>query len=182
MIKGAVATRYAQALFDIAQDTDSIAKVEEELRGIVQALDESREFQQVVFHPQVPVGVKTKIVKELFADEISKTTFNFLCVILERHREAYLKDIAEAYIGLANQTRNIAEVEVTSAVELPTVHRVNLMQALSKMTGKEIRIRYQADPEIIGGLVIRLGDRIVDASVKRQLDRVKERIRETQVG
>ncbi|RJX19647.1 MAG: F0F1 ATP synthase subunit delta [Desulforudis sp.] len=182
MIKGAVAARYAQALFDIAQDTDNIAGIEGELRGVIQALDESRDFQKVIFHPQVPAGVKKEIVKELFAGEISKTSFNFLCVILERHREFYLKAICEAYINLANQTRNIAEVEVTSALELPMVHKVNLMQALSKMTGKEIRVKYQTDPEILGGLVVRLGDRIVDASVKRQLERVKERIRETQVG
>lgn len=182
MIKGAVAARYAQALFDIAQDTDSITAIEGELRTVIQALDESRDFQKVIFHPQVPASVKTGIVKAIFADQISKTSFNFVCVILERRRELYLKAICEAYINLANQTRNIAEVEVTSAVDLPMVHKVNLMQALSKMTGKEIRVQYQTDPEILGGLVVRLGDRIVDASIKRQLERVRERISETQVG
>lgn len=182
MIKGAVATRYAQALFDIAKDTDSIDGVESELRDVVGVLDESADFRQVIFHPQVPNAVKKEIVKELFADKISKTTFNFLCVILDRRREFYLRSMVGAYIDLANETRNIAEVEVISAVELPAAQQDNLTQALSKVTGKEVRVQYKADPEILGGLLIRLGDRVLDASVKRQLERVKDSICETQVG
>lgn len=182
MIKGAVATRYAQALFDIASDTDSIDGVESELRGIIEILDESADFRRVLYHPQVPTDVKKEIIRELFADKVSKTTLNFLCVILDRHREFYLKGMVGAYIDLANETRNIAEVEVTSALELPAEQKDILMEALAKMIGKEVRVEYLADPEILGGLVVRLGDRVLDASVKRQLERVKDSICETQVG
>jgi|Deesub1362A_J573_1020465.scaffolds.fasta_scaffold00415_31 F-type H+-transporting ATPase subunit delta len=182
MLKGAVAARYAQALFDVARDSDTIADTENELRGILQALKESRELQQVLYNPQVPVDLKKEIIKEVFGAHVSKNTLNFLCVILDRRREVYLKDIVEQYVALANETRNVIQAEVTSAVELPTVHKVNLGQVLSRMTGKEIRISYQVNPDIIGGLVVRLGDRIIDASVKRQLERLKDSIRETKVG
>lgn len=182
MLKGAVAARYAQALFDLARDNNKIAETENELRGFVQAVDESRELQQVLYNPQVPVDLKKTIVKELFADQMSGNTLNFICLILDRRREAYLKGMVEVYIALANETRNIVQAEVTSAVELPLVHKVNLMQVLSRMTGKEIRVAYQVDPDIIGGFKVRLGDRIIDGSIKRQLERLKDSIRETKVG
>ena len=182
MLKGAVAARYAQALFDVARDTEKIADTENELRGILQAVKDSRELQQVLYNPQVPVDLKKEIVKEVFGNQVSKNVLNFLCVILDRRREIYLNDIVERYIALANETRNVIQAEVTSAVELPIVHKVNLMQVLSRMTGKEIRVSYNVDPEIIGGLVVRLGDRIIDGSIKRQLERLRDSIRETKVG
>ncbi|MEW6540377.1 MAG: F0F1 ATP synthase subunit delta [Bacillota bacterium] len=182
MIKGAVAARYAQALFDVARDNNRVAETENELRGFMRLVDESRDLQQVLYNPQVPVELKKEIVREAFGKALSGTTLNFLCLVLDRRREPYLKGIAERFFGLANETRNIVEAEVTTALELSVVHKVNLMQVLSRMTGKELRIRYQVDPDILGGLVVRLGDRIIDGSVKRQLERLKDSIRETKVG
>ncbi len=182
MIKGAVAARYAQALFDVARDNNTVAETENELRGFMRLVDESRDLQQVLYNPQVPVELKKEIVRGAFGKALSGTTLNFLCLALDRRREPYLKSIAERFFGLANETRNIVEAEVTTALELSVVHKVNLMQVLSRMTGKELRIRYQVDPVILGGLVVRLGDRIIDGSVKRQLERLKDSIRETKVG
>jgi F-type H+-transporting ATPase subunit delta len=182
MLKGAVAARYAQALFDVARDTNTITETENELRGVLQTVKDSRELQQVLYNPQVPVDLKKEVIKEVFGAHVSKKTLNFLCVILDRRREVYLKDIVAHYIALADETRNVIQAEVTSAVELPAAHKEDLMSILSRMTGKEIRISYHVDPEIVGGLVVRLGDRIIDASIKRQLERLRDSIRETKVG
>ncbi|MBO8129417.1 MAG: F0F1 ATP synthase subunit delta [Peptococcaceae bacterium] len=182
MIKGAVATRYAQALFDIARDKKQIEEIEGELNTFIQALDESHDLQQLVYHPQVPFAMKKDVLATLFKDTLSETTFNFICLVLERRREPYLKAIAEQYLKLAYETRNIAEADVVSAVEVPSNVKDDLVNTLSTMTGKEVRVNYAVDPEILGGLVIRLGDRIIDASVKRQLEKVHESIREIQIG
>lgn len=182
MLKGAVAARYAQAFFDVAQDNNQIMDIENELRGFMQALNESDELQRVLSNPQVSVDLKKTIIREVFEGQISRSTLNFLCVILDRRREVFLESIVERYIALANETRNIIEAEAISAVELPVVHKVNFMQVLSRMTGKEIRIDYQVDPEIIGGVVVRLGGRIIDGSIRRQLERLRDSIRETKVG
>lgn len=182
MLKGAVAQRYAQALFDIASEQNLIDRLESDLRGVLETLDASRDLARVLYHPQVPAEVKKSILKEIFAGQVSPVILNFFGVVLDARREFFLKAIAEEYFRMANQTRNIVEVTVTSAVPVSSVQKVNLMNALAKMTGKEIRVHYQEDPEILGGLVIRIGDRIIDASVKRQLERIREQIRETQVG
>lgn len=182
MIKGAVAARYAQALFDVARDNNRINETENELRGFMRLLDESREMQQVLYNPQIPVELKKEIIREAFGQELSGITLNFICLVMDRHREVFLKGIADHFIVLANETRNIVEVEVTTALALSVVHKVNLMQVLAKMTGKEIRIRYQVDPDIIGGMVVRMGERVIDGSIKRQLERLKDSIRETKVG
>lgn len=182
MLKGAVAQRYAQALFDIALEQDLMDKLESDLREVLEALEGSRDLSRVFYHPQVPTSVKKIILKEIFAEQISPVMLNFLSVLLDARREFFLKAVAEEFVRMANATKNIVEATVTSAVPIPLVNRVNLMDALTKMTGKEIRIQYQEDPEILGGLVIRIGDRIIDAGVKGRLERIREQIRETQVG
>ncbi|MEW5762636.1 MAG: ATP synthase F1 subunit delta [Bacillota bacterium] len=181
MLKGAVATRYAEALFGIASDQNLVGEVEANLRTVLETLEGSRELERVLYHPQIPVALKKNIIREVFRD-LLPVTRNFLAVLLDRRREFYLKAIVEAYIELANRTRNIVEVEVTSAVEVPLLLKVNLTQHLGKLTGKEVRVNYRVDPEVIGGLVIRIGNRVVDASVRRHLERLGERIRASKVG
>lgn len=181
MLKGAVATRYAEALFGIARDQNLVAEVEANLRTVQETIDGSRDLQRILYHPQVPVVVKKNIMREIFRD-LLPVTRNFLSVVLDRRREFFLKAIIEHYIELVNQTRNIVEVTVTSAVEIPLVLKVNLTQHLCRLTGKEVRVNYRIDPEIIGGLVIRIGNRVVDASIKRQLERIGESIRASKVG
>lgn len=181
MIKGAVAARYAEALFGIAQEQNLVGEIEANLKAVWETIDGSRDLQRVLFHPQVPVVVKKNIVREVFRD-LLPVTRNFLAVVLDRRREFFLKAIIEQYVELANQTRNIVEVEVTSAVEIPALLKVNLNQHLGRLTGKEVRVNYRIDPEIIGGLIVRIGNRFIDASVKRQLERIGESIRASKVG
>ncbi len=182
MLKGAVAQRYAEALFNIARDQNQITAIEGELKVVLETLEGSRDLQRVLYHPQIPRDAKKAVLREIFGGKVSPVTLNFLNVVLDARREFYLKAIVEEYLRQANETRNIAEVTVTSSMEIPLVQKVNLMNALSKATGKEIRVHYEIDPEILGGLIVRMGDRILDASVKRQLEKIKESIREIQVG
>lgn len=182
MLKGAVAERYAGALFDIAREKGLMDKIEEELRGILEALESSADFRRVFYHPQVPAAVKKEIVKALFGDKVETYTLNFVNVLLDARREVFFKDIVAYYIRLANQVRNVVEVKVTSAVEVPPAYREELLAALAKVTGKEVRVTYETKPDILGGLVIRIGNRVIDSSVARQLERLRDQIRQIRVG
>lgn len=182
MLKGAVAERYAEALFDIAQEKGLIEKIEQDLRGILEVLGASQDLRRVFYHPQVPVSVKKEVCKEVFGAEVDTYTLNFLSVILDARRELFLKDIVAEYTRRVNETRNIAEVKVVSAVEVPPTYKESLAEALAKVTGKDVRVEYETKPEILGGLVIRIGNRVIDSSVARQLERMKEQIREIRVG
>ncbi|WP_334109722.1 ATP synthase F1 subunit delta [Thermodesulfitimonas autotrophica] len=182
MLKGAVAERYAGALFGIAQEKGLMEKIEEELRGILEALDASPDFKRVFYHPQVPAAVKKEIVKEAVGGQVETYTLNFINVLLDARREVFFKDIVQEYTRLVNETRNVVEVTVTSAVEVPAAYKDELVAALAKATGKEVRVAYEKKTEILGGLVIRIGNRVIDSSVARQLERLREQIRQIRVG
>uniref|UniRef100_A0A7C1F7K4 ATP synthase subunit delta n=1 Tax=Ammonifex degensii TaxID=42838 RepID=A0A7C1F7K4_9THEO len=182
MLKGAVAERYAGALFDIAQEKGLMDKIEQELREVLETLDASADFRRVFYHPQVPTSVKKEIVKEIFGARVEPYTLNFMNVLLDSRRELFFKDIVAEYTRLVNETRNVVEVKVTSAVEVPSASKDDLVEALAKVTGKEVRVDYQVKPEILGGLVIRIGNRVIDTSIVRQLERLKEQVREIRVG
>ncbi|MEW6172602.1 MAG: F0F1 ATP synthase subunit delta [Bacillota bacterium] len=182
MLEGAVAERYSRALFEIAQEQGLLDKVEQELRDVLDALDASQDLRRVFYHPQVPTSVKKGIVKEVFGAEVEQYTLNFVNVILDARREMYFKGIAAEFTRLVNETRNVVEVEITSAVEVQSGDKDELIEALSKVTGKDVKVEYQVKPEILGGLVVRIGNRVIDSSVSRQLQRLKEQVREIRVG
>lgn len=182
MLKGAVAERYAGALFDIAQEKGLMDKIDQELRDILEVLEASQDFRRVFYHPQVPTDVKKQVVKEIFGDLVDTHTLNFINVILNARREMFLKDIVAEFTRRVDETRNVVEVTVTSAVEVPSEYKDGLVEALSKVTGKDVRVGYEVKPEILGGLVIKIGNRVIDSSITRQLERLKEQIREIRVG
>ncbi|MEW6183133.1 MAG: F0F1 ATP synthase subunit delta [Bacillota bacterium] len=182
MLKGAVAERYSRALFEIAQKENLLDKIEQELSDIMDTLDASQDLRRVVFHPQVPTSVKKDIVKEVFGAEVEPYTLNFINVIMDARREIFLKDVVGEYTRLVNETRNVVEVEITSAVEVQSADKDELVKALGKVTGKDVKVGYQVEPEILGGLVVRIGNRVIDSSVARQLQRLKEQVREIRVG
>ncbi len=182
MLKDKIADRYAVALFQAALSEEQVEKIEEELRVVSQVFESTEDLRRILSNPQVRLTVKKQVVLELFADNISKQTQNFLNVILDHRREVFLPAVIERYFALADEARNVVQAQVTSAVELPVEQQKDLRKLLSEMCSKEAHVAYIVDADIIGGLVIRVGDRIIDASVKRQLERLKENIHELKVG
>ncbi|ACX51256.1 ATP synthase F1, delta subunit [Ammonifex degensii KC4] len=182
MLKGAVAQRYAEALFGLAQEKGLLDKIEEDLRAVEEALATSSDLRRVFYHPQVPAEVKKAIVKELWEKDLHPYTLNFLNVVLDARREIFFKDIVAEYRRLLNETKNLVEVEVTSAIELSPEQASALTEALKEAVKREVTVRYRVNPDILGGLVVRIGNRVIDASVARQLERLREQIREIRVS
>jgi F-type H+-transporting ATPase subunit delta len=182
MLKGAVAERYARALFEIASEKGLIDKVEQELTGFREAMEVSQDLRRLFYHPQVPSGVKKEVTKEVLGADAEPCTVNFVNVVLDARREIFFKDILAEYTRLVDETRNVVEVEVTSAVEVTSDDKDGLIEALSKVTGKDVRVGYQVKPEILGGLVVKIGNRVIDSSITRQLERLKNQVREIRVG
>ncbi|MEW6275937.1 MAG: F0F1 ATP synthase subunit delta [Bacillota bacterium] len=178
MLKGAVGSRYAEALFAIASDQGNIDQLEEELQAIDRVIAGSRELQKVLYHPQITPEEKKEIVKNIFAGRISRTANNFLYLLIDHKREMFLHDIVAYFTGMANRARNLVQVEVTSAVELTEEEREKLNEVLEKITCKKVRAEYSVDPSLIGGVVVRIGDRVIDGSVKTRLAGMREHLRQ----
>ncbi|WP_066633987.1 ATP synthase F1 subunit delta [Desulfolucanica intricata] len=182
MLRGAVARRYAQAVFDIAVEGDLLDNLESDLKGIVEIVESSPELQRILYHPQVTATDKKELMDNIFKDEISQVAKNFLFLLIDRRRELFLGDIVAEYINLANQHRNIVEVHVTSAVELADKEKKSLARVLDKLAGKKVQPDYAVDPSLIGGVVVRIGDRVIDGSIKTRLATLKDRLIQNQVN
>lgn len=178
MLKGAVGLRYAEALFQIAEQDSSIDRLELELDAIQEAINSSRDLQKVMYFSQVTPEEKKAILKSVLEDRISKVTFNFLCLLIDRQREAFLDSIVLTYKNLANRARNTEQVQITSAVELNKEEKRELEKILKKLTNKNIQSSFSVDPLLIGGVIVRIGDRVIDGSVRNKLSSAREFLRQ----
>ncbi len=176
MLRGAVARRYAQALYEIAVGKNTLEAMEKEMKGVAEAVEGSRELQKVLYHPQVlPVEKKT-LLKTIFAESVSEETMKFLGLVVDKRRENYIAGIAAEFVALANAARNTAAAKVTSAIELGEEQKQEILKVLAKLSGKEVDPTFEVDPSLIGGVVVRVGDKIIDGSIKTRLATLKSRL------
>lgn len=176
MFREAVARRYGQALFDLAERHEIVDRLERELTEIAETLEGSQELRRVLQHPQVAGEEKKRLLQRLFGGTSSRITMNFLMLVIDRRREMFLKDIIKEYLRLVDAARNIADVQVSSAVELTPEEKEQLVGNLARATGRQVRARYTVDPELIGGVVVRIGNRVIDGSVRSKLRALRERL------
>ncbi|MCG0277018.1 MAG: ATP synthase F1 subunit delta [Thermanaeromonas sp.] len=175
-----VAKRYAQALYSLAQDKGVLPRVKEDLDRVVGTLEENEEFRRLFYHQLVPPRQKRELLKEVFP-AIGDDTRKFLGLVLEKHRERLLPEIASHFRLLVDRAEGIVEAEVTVAFPLPDDLEEQLKEKLSRLLGGKVRLKVCVDKDIMGGMVVRVGDRILDASVRKKLELFRERLRHVEL-
>lgn len=181
MIENAVARRYAQAFFAIAREKNLIDQLEQELQQVVEAIGSNSELKILMNHQLVAPQDKKDLVEKVFSGSVSDITINFLDFVIDKYRITYLQEIYEAFVGYANEARNIADAQVRSAAALSDAEIKAIEENLVKATGKNIRLSNEVDPNLIGGVVVRIGDKVIDGSLFRRLGRLKETLMQIQV-
>lgn len=170
-----VAKRYARAMFEVASAQGAVDRVEEELFALAQTITSSPQLGQWLAHPHVTGEQK----KEAFRPVLSKVmeiTGNLLFLLIDRHRESELPAIAAAYKQLADEARGTADAEVTTATPMAEEDQKRLAAVFEKILGKKVRIIHQVDPEILGGVIVRIGDRLYDGSLKTKLHHFQRKL------
>lgn len=176
MLNQAVARRYARALFDLAQEKGLVDQVDREFGMVVSMINENPQFKAVVDDVLVSPEVKRDLVEKLYTGKLSPLVMNFLLVAVRKRRESHLPNMYRAFLDLANEARGIVEVEVRSAVPLPEETAQRLEEKLVSRLGKRVKFQTQVAPDLIGGLVVRVGDELMDGSVKTRLRRMRDRL------
>lgn len=170
-----VARRYATALADVVSKSGEVESVKSELKTWEQLIVSNAELQNAFRNPSIAHASKEKVLESLLAKtRPSTTTSNFLRVLLRNSRLTELREINQRFEIVLEERSGAAIAEVTSARELSTGQRNELKQNLEKLTGKQIKLNFSIDPEIIGGVVTRIGSTIYDGSVRTQLKNLKE--------
>jgi F-type H+-transporting ATPase subunit delta len=177
-----VARRYAQALFELGQEKDLLDEIQKDLKLVINVIAENEELKKVVEHQLIMAEDKQEIFKEIFADKVNPITLNFLLLVIQKRREFYLQSMYEQFLEYLDEFRGIEEARVKSAVQLSDDIRKSLEKQLEKVTGKKIRLKTEVDPEILGGLTVRIGDKVIDGSIKTRLNLLQKHLRQTELA
>ncbi len=170
-----VSRRYANALMDIALDQKSVDGVAADLEDIRATLLRSRELRLLLESPIVSMSRKDAVLRELFERRVRPITMAFVSLLVEKQREHLLVHIVEQFLSRRDVQEGIVTAEVASAVELTPSQHKELARELERYTQKRVRLQYSRDESLVGGLYVRIGDTVLDASVRNDLMRLRER-------
>ncbi len=173
-----IARRYAKALMLIGKEDGQAEAYRKELAGISALLDRETELEQIISNPLYDVASRRRILETIVEKlNISMVTTSFLMLLFDKGRIGFIRNIDEYYQRLADELKGIARAELVSATDLSAETVEKIRKSLSGITGKELVLDLKQDPDLIGGVVTRIGDLVVDGSVRTQLQNMKESLK-----
>ena len=174
----AIARRYAKALLLIGKEDGQTETYRKELERIANLFAGEKELEQAVCNPLYRFEQRQKVLKKIIeALQVSRIMSAFIGLLFEKRRIVYLAQINEFYQKLADQLNGIERASLISAIRLSSEAVDNIRQSLNKMTGKQIILEQELDSSLIGGVVTKIGDLVLDGSVKTQLINLRESLK-----
>jgi F-type H+-transporting ATPase subunit delta len=167
---------YAQAFLQIASVEGHAGEVEEDLFRFARALDGNDELRSVLVDRSIPAERRVAVVEQLMGGVGLPTSVGLVSMVVAADRAGDLSTIVDRFLELAAEGRKHEVAEVRSAVALDDQLRHRLEQALSESTGKQVEVKVIIDPSVLGGVVARIGDTVIDGTIRRRLEQLKERI------
>ena len=171
-----VASRYAGALFAVAERNSILDAVATDLELMRRFLAEVPRLRAVIMEPLVSDSRKFAVAEEAFGDRVTASSLNFLKLLIRKHREDLVEECAREFRALLAEHNNTADAEASSAVPLSPEQTSRLIQSLQALTGKTIKLTTQVDAALVGGVVVRMGDTVIDGSVRGKLERLERQL------
>jgi ATP synthase F1 delta subunit len=170
-----IAQVYARSLFEVAQEHDALDRVREQLGEFADALDADRQVSIFFFSPYFSTEEKKDGLRKAVKDA-DPVVMNFLEALIERHRMPVIFRIRARYDALWEEANKLLPVEVTSAVELDEGTVRSIGDRIGEGTGRRVELTSRVDPDILGGIVLRVGNSILDASIKNRLNQLRKQV------
>jgi F-type H+-transporting ATPase subunit delta len=172
-IAAEVVEPYAEALMSLAQEKNITEEFGENIRSLLSVLNESKEFKAFLGSPLVKPEEKKAVLRQVVGEQINHLLLNFLLLLVDRRRIIFIEGICRKYLELLRKLNNIVLAEVTSAVRLYEGEAERLVEKIKQLTGANaVEIETKIDPDIIGGVIIKVGSEVYDASLRGQLRRI----------
>ena len=175
MLNVRLAQKYAQAPYELAQEQQCLPRVLQELEAVADSVQTQKELSVFLFHPRVDGAVKKETLQQIFG-EVSELVHKFLCLLIDKRREALLPALVTEFRALAHAAQNMVEADVVTAIPLQERQKEALAARLGAMTGKTVLLRQRQDASLIGGAMVYIGGKRIDGSVKGQLERLKRNL------
>ena len=165
-----VSKTYGDALFELAVEENRTDSLMEEILMLQTVLKENKDFEKILEHPEISKQNKLQVIEDVFKGRISDALSGFLSIVVTKGRYKDLPDIFAYFIARVKEYRKIGVAQVTSAISLSDVQKQKIEKKLLDSTQYEtMEIEYKVDESLIGGLLIRIGDRVVDSTIKHRL-------------
>ena len=169
-----VATRYAKSLLQLANEKGQLEKVYADMQLVESVCEQNREFTNFLNSPIIKTDKKVAVVKEVFAGKVSDITAGFLTILTQKRRELYMKHIATEFVAQYKHHKNILTAVITSAVGIDSTVKAKVLELVKQTTKGEVELIEKVDKNLIGGFVLTIGDKQVDASVSRKLNDLRK--------
>ena len=175
MLKGAIARRYAGAIFGLAIKQNSLERTLEDIQEIAK-LFAIRKLSYLLREPKIPALRKETAIRQNLASRVLPTSLNLALLIVQRELVDYMPNIAKELEQLVLDYKNEAKAQVTTATSMDPAQQVQITHALEQYTGKKIILQTKVDPTILGGVIARVGDEVIDGSVRYRLSALQQQL------
>lgn len=174
---------YGEALFELAKEVDKLELLGEQIAVVREIFAENEELLKLLNHPKITKDEKVQVIENIFKGRFEDEVVGFLVIIVEKGRYNEIDSILAYFIDKVKEDRKIGIAKVVSAIELSAEQKAKLEAKLLSQTDYEkFEMCYEVDTALIGGMIIRIGDRVVDSSVKSKLDRMARDMAKIQLG
>jgi F-type H+-transporting ATPase subunit delta len=175
MLKGAIARRYAGAMFGLAIKQDTLDRTRDDVKEIGE-LFALRKLAYLLREPKIPTKRKEAALRQALEGKVLPTSLNLALLVVQRELVDIMPNIAREFEQMVLDYRNEAIAQVTTAAQLDGAQKTTVKQALEKLTDKKILMETRVDPSILGGVVARVGDQIIDGSVRQRLSALQQQL------
>lgn len=173
MSESTVALRYAKSLIDLAQEQNVVDTVYQDMLFFKKTAEENRGLMLALKSPVVRHDKKLAILEGVFKTRVSPTSYTIFTIITKKNREAIMFSIAEEFVKLYDEKKGIVKAIITSSMPLTAPLRKEFMSIVAEATGKTVELEERVDEKLIGGYVLRVGDRQIDSSIRTRLNDLK---------
>jgi F-type H+-transporting ATPase subunit delta len=175
MLKGAIARRYAGAIFEIGLKQHALDRTLEDVKGIAQVFAH-RTLAYLLREPKIPTLRKVAAVRQALANNVLPSSLNLALLVVQRELVVLMPNIARELEQLVLNYHNQAVAEVTTATKLDDAQMALIKKALERRTGKEVLLKTKVQPDILGGVIARVGDQVIDGSIRYRLSALRQQL------
>lgn len=177
-----IGKRYATALFEVALENQRLDTMESDIQTVLHSIKENPEFIQILLLPNIMVEKKKSLLKEAFAEIINKDLMNLLLLTIDKSRQDHIEKILEIALHLILEEKGILTAYITSAIELTAGEKEAWIKKLEGQTKKKIALNCKVDSSLVGGMIIRIKDKILDHSIKGELHKLAKQLYTTKIN
>lgn len=178
-----VSKTYGEALFEVAVENGTVDSLLEEVEAVLELLNTNGEYVKLLTHPKLPAEEKVSLLEQAFRNKVSEDLFGFLATVAHKGRFREIQSILSYFVDMVREYQGVGVAYVTSAITLTETQQTEIVDRLLATTSYEKFImHYDVDPLLIGGVVIQIGDRVVDSSIRTKLSQMGKELSQIQLA